>query len=165
MQNIIFGSFRASVQVFSFQNLLSMIKNLLSILFVSLVFLPHAYAAPTFSHPVLQKAYEQVNIRIDRQTDNIILDEGSKKGVEQKKAELSRILVSIDGAFRAHNKTELKKQAKLFRDTYKETIAFLQSVRNGTVLPNTHKNIPRTPENSGSIKNVTDITYYADSFE
>ena len=127
-------------------------KNLLLLSLFPLTLLSYAYAAPSLSHPLLQKASEQVNVRIDQKTSKIILDENSKKSINEKKERLSQILVAIDGALKNRDKTKLKEQAKLFRDGYKELTSFVG-------------NLEKTNSLAGITGKNTDILYYADSFE
>jgi hypothetical protein len=134
--------------------------------FFSLFLVSYAYATPSFTSPVLGKAYEQVNLRIDQKTSKITLDADVKKSIEQKKEQLSGALVAIDKAFRTHNKTELSKQAKIFRDEWKDLLIFIGN------LEKTNNSVQVVQENAqhiaGSTEIVgasTDITYYADSFE
>lgn len=92
----------------SINHVFHMKKNLfLLLLFFSLSLLESVYAAPTFSENVLQKAYEQVQRRIDQKISTVILDDRSKKIIEEKKQNLTNILVSIDTAFREHNRAKL----------------------------------------------------------
>ncbi|MDD5198011.1 MAG: CAP domain-containing protein [Candidatus Gracilibacteria bacterium] len=139
-------------------------KNLffLSLFFLSL--LQGVSATPSFSHPVLGKAYEQVNLRIEQKASKMILDENSKKNVEERKVRLGEILVSIDTAFKKRDTAKLKEQAKLFRDGYRETIIFIQNLKNLTVPPNLEK-IQDVPGGMEILGESTDITYYSDIFE
>lgn len=131
----------------------------------SLAFFPCAQAAPSFSQPVLKQAYEQVNVRIEQKASKINLDEASRKSIEQRKAKLWEILVSIDRAFKKRDTVKFKEQAKLFRDGYKEAIIFIQNIENLNILANVHEDIqPIVGEREITGKN-TDITYYSDSFE
>lgn len=140
-------------------------KYLLSLPLFFLAFVNSVHAAPVFSHPILEKANEQIVLRIEQKTRSITLDENSKKSIEQKKKHLSEILVSVDEAFRKHDKTRFKEQAKLFRDGYKETMLFIQNLTNTSVSSNIHKNIPRAAGDAEITGKSTNITYYADSFE
>ncbi len=119
------------------------------------------FATPNFSVPLIQKTYEQVNIRIDAKTSKIALDENARSNIEQKKADLGEILKAIDSAFIKKDKTSFQVQVKLFRLRFKETMESIQSWQLDRVIVNTHKNIPSNPQES----NNTDITYYADRFE
>lgn len=130
-------------------------KNLFLLLSFSLAFLPGVYAAPSFSENVLQKAYEQVQYRIDQKVRAVVLDESSKKIIEAKKQNLTNILVSIDTAFRERDKAKLREQVKLFRDSYKEALYFIQN----------SKNNQQTSTSADTIGKTTDITYYANFFE
>lgn len=134
-------------------------RILLALLLITASF-RYTYAAPSFSEPILQKASEQVELRIDKQAAKTILDENSKKIVEEKKTELMKILLSIDSAFQKKDKAKFREQARLFRAGYQETMRFVQNPRVSDVSPNSHKNIPPIE----TVKS-TDITYYADSFE
>lgn len=112
-------------------------------------------AAPNFSHPILAKAYEQVNLKIEQKAGKIFLDENSKKSIEQKKENLAGILASIDEAIKRHDKIRIKEQARLFRGGYKEAMDFIQNIEKiqpaGGIVEITGKS--------------TDVTYYSDSFE
>ena len=103
-------------------------KYLLFTILFSLVLLPSVSASPDFSHPVLKKAQEQLYFKIDQKTKKILLDENSKKTINQKKENLSNILLSIDASWKKRDKIALKEQAKLFRDSYKETVRFIQDI-------------------------------------
>lgn len=75
-------------------------KKTLLTLILSLVLAPqYIWAAPTFSQPILGKAYEQVRIRIDTVATQASLDADAKKLIEQKKINLGNTLVAIDKAF------------------------------------------------------------------
>lgn len=63
-------------------------KNLLFLVLFFLSLLQGVFAAPSFSHPVLEKAYEQVNLRIDQKAGKLLLDENSRKNIEQRKIRL-----------------------------------------------------------------------------
>jgi len=79
-------------------------KKLLFALFFFLALLPSVFAASSFSHPVLQKVYEQVNLSITQKTDKITLDENSRVIITQKKEQLVGILVAIDNAVKKRDK-------------------------------------------------------------
>lgn len=114
-------------------------KNyLLSFSLASVVFVSSVHAAPNFSNATLQKAYEQVNIRITQKTDAMILDKSSQTNIEQKKEKLFQALLVIDDALQNRNKPKIREQVRIFRDTYRETLVFIQG---GGVV---HKNIPKT---------------------
>ncbi len=141
-------------------------KNIFTFAFCLILSISTVFAAtPNFSSPILTKAYEQINLRIDQKINKIILDENGKKTLEQKKTKLSDILIAIDKAFQKKDKTALKTQVKLFRDTYKETLSFVANLENTNISSNEHKNIPKTTEITKITGKATDITYYADSFE
>lgn len=139
-------------------------KNLLFLTLFFLSLFQGVFAAPSFSHPVLGKAYEQVNLRIDQKTSKLLLDENSRKNIEQRKIQLWEILVSIDIAFGKHNAVKFKEQAKLFRDLYKGTMIFIQDLQNTIASPSFEKiqNVAGDTEITGE---STEITYYADIFE
>lgn len=140
-------------------------KYLQSIVLFLCILFPSAYATPIFSHPVLQKANDLISVKVEQKTSNIILDENSRKTIEQKKENLTQILISIDQAFQKKDKVTLKAQAILFRNGYKELILFIQNLTSVSVASNTHKNIQRIAGDKEITGTSTDITYYADSFE
>ncbi len=85
--------------------------------------------------------------------------------IAQNKQQLTKTLHAIDIAFQRRDMNELKRQAILFRDTYKETMSFLQNIPPAVVV-NTHKNIPTVITGDAEIIGESaDITYYADAFE
>lgn len=85
--------------------------------------------------------------------------------IAQSKQQLTKMLHAIDIAFQRRDMNELKRQAVLFRDTYKETMNFLQNIPLAVVV-NTHKNIPTIIAGDTEIVGESaDITYYADNFE
>jgi rare lipoprotein A (peptidoglycan hydrolase) len=140
-------------------------KHLLFISLFSLASLPCVHATPSFSQPILGKANEQINLRIEQKISQMALTENPKKSIEQKKERLSEILISIDTAFQSHDTVKLREQVKLFRDGYKETMDFIQNAASVNTVSNTHKNIRHVATDTEAIGKNTDITYYADSFE
>lgn len=140
-------------------------KSILGLILVIILVPRYTYAAPTFSEPILQKAYEQVQVRIDAKATQLGLDASTKATVEQKKTYLKDVLVALDKAYKARDKKAFKEQIRLFQNGYKEAIIAIDNLKMTRVIPNDHKNIPKT-ENTGSITGkTTDITYYSDSFE
>ena len=141
-------------------------KNLFTFVFCLIFSVSTVFAAtPSFSSPILTRAYEQINLQIDQKISKIILDENGKKTVEQKKTKLSDILVAIDKAFQKKDKAALTEQIRLFRSTYKETMSLVANLENTNISSNEHKNIPKATEATKITGKATDITYYADSFE
>lgn len=139
-------------------------KRFLVALSLSLALFSSVHAVGTFSHPVLQKAYDQINIRIDRKADEMALSENSRKILSQKKADLAKILSAIDQAMKNHDKAKLREQAKLFLAGYREAMVLIPTL--STETPVIHKNIPRAVSGASKITGKsTDITYYSDSFE
>ena len=140
-------------------------KNILILSVFSFVLLvPIVYATPSFSHPVLGKAYIQLSLKIEREIHTTPLDEVSKKTVDQKKERLASLLQSIDEALKKRDKRAMKEQAKLFRSEWKALLQFIQNQQKQepatdlTIQKNTHGDTEFTGES-------TDITYYADIFE
>lgn len=141
-------------------------KSLFTFTFCLVLSVSTVFAAtPSFSSPILTKAYEQINLRIDQKISKIILDENGKKTIEQKKSKLSDILVAIDKAFQKKDKTVMMEQIRLFRNTYKETMGLVTNLESTNISSNDHKNISKTTETTKITGRATDITYYADSFE
>lgn len=143
-----------------------MSKKIIIASILSFILFSQGYAAPTFSHPVLQRAYDQVNARIDARIAKVILDENSKKTIETKKVDLANMLSVIDAAVKAKDKAKIREEAKLFLAKYKETFTFIQGLEKGDI-PVIRKNIPKAvvPGANEITGKNTDITYYADSFE
>lgn len=40
---------------------------------------------PVFSHPILQNAYKQINLRIEKKLEKILLDENAQTALNEKK--------------------------------------------------------------------------------
>lgn len=140
-------------------------KSFLGLVFMIGLLPGYTQATPIFSEPVLQKAYEQVQVRIDAKISQTGLDASTKAIAEQKKAYLKDVLVALDRAYQKRDKKVFKEQIRLFQNGYKEAIIAIDNLKTVRVIPNDHKNIPKT-ENTGSITGkATDITYYSDSFE
>lgn len=141
-------------------------KYFLSFSLLSFLFIPYIYAAPSFSSPILGEAYRQVNIRIDQKASKISLNTDVKKSIEQKKEQLSNTLVAIDKAFQKRNKTELSKQARVFRNEWKEILAFIGNLEKiHTPVQTVQSNAQNITKDSGIAGTPTEITYYADFFE
>jgi len=139
-------------------------KKYLFAFFFSLILLPSVFAASSFSHPVLQKVYEQVNLSITQKTDKITLDENSRVIITQKKEQLVGILVAIDNAVKKRDKWTIILQVKLFREKYKETIDYIQNIGNNPPTWDITK-VQINIENIKITGTPTEITYYADFFE
>jgi hypothetical protein len=71
----------------------------------------------------------------------------------------------VDAAVKNHDRAKVQEQIILFRNTYKETILFIQNIEQSTPAPVINKNIPKIIEEVGVTGKNTDITYYADRFE
>lgn len=141
-------------------------KYFLSFSLLSFFFIPYIYAAPSFSSPILGESYRQVNIRIDQKTSKISLNTDAKKSIEQKKEQLSNTLVAIDKAFQKRNKIELNKQAKIFRNEWKEILAFIGNLeKTYTPIQAVQSNTQNITKDSEIVETPTEITYYADIFE
>jgi hypothetical protein len=98
------------------------------------------FATSDFSSPIIKKTYEQVNNRINAASKSLLLDENARSYVEQKKVYLREILITIDQAIIAKNKTTLQTQVGLFRLKFKETIKSIQSGEYRNTLQNTDTN-------------------------
>lgn len=140
-------------------------KNIFILVFLlTFSLLSYTHAAMSFSHPVIQKAYELANKSIDQKTTSIPLDTSAEQSIKQKKEKLSQILLALDEAIKKRDTTKIKSQAKLFRDEYKGTLALIETLKEKRIhiAESVSQNTGTGTEISGT---VADITHYSDIFE
>lgn len=85
-------------------------KYILSLFCITLASLSLASAAPVFQEPVLQKAYIEVQRRIDNKSNALHLSEDTKNLLEKKEASIVSALVAIDLAWERKDRKELRIQ-------------------------------------------------------
>ena len=127
------------------------------LLLVCLTLTSLASAAPVFQEPVLQKAYVEVQRRIENKSSTLSLSADAKNLLEKKQESIVSALVAIDRAWEKKDKTELRVQIGLFRSRLRDTMSFLETEARSSaaILPLTN-DIQTKP---------ADISYYSDIFE
>lgn len=115
-----------------------------------------ASASPVFQAPILQKAYTEVQKRIDGKANAIYLNEEAKKLLEKKEESIVSALVAIDMAWAKKDKQELRIQVGLFRSRMRDTLSFLDAESRASTEKPLTADIQTKP---------ADISYYSDIFE
>ncbi len=116
---------------------------------------------PTFSHPVLRSAYTAINFRIDKQIKNIVLDDASRNTIEQKKSDITDILLSIDASVKRKDKATAVKQIRSFKANYKSLVEYIASVQTKKIVQVSANEVPAPVVESTPVE----IVYYSDDLE